>query len=176
MPSLRVGCDLCEIAAMEQLLADRDGGLEKLFDPEEHRYAMAHAHPAQHLAGIFAAKEALAKAVRSPGVLGTFHREVVVTHLEDGSPSLRCSEVLQGTLQRLGVRVLDCSISHDGAYAMATVLVEATQHDTPGTRRCDRCLLTLESLATRGICDVLVRVEHADGTSRYLCPVCVRGW
>lgn len=175
MPSLRVGCDLCEVAAMEQLLAASDGALERLFDPDERRYAMEHAAPARHLAGIFAAKEALAKAVRSPGVLGTFHREVVVAHLEDGSPSLRCSETLQGALKGLGVRVLDCSISHDGAYAMATVLVE-TAHDAPVARRCDRCLLTLESLAARGICDVLVPVEHADGTSRYLCPVCVRGW
>ena len=175
MPSLRIGCDLCDIASMESLLAAPDGGLERLFDPEEHRYALAHAKPAQHLAGIFAAKEALAKAVRSPGVLGKFHREVVVTHLPDGSPHLRCSKTLQGALNRLGVRVLDCSISHDGSYAMATVLVEAAS-DVQGARRCDRCLLTLESLTAQGIADVLMHVEHADGTTRYLCPVCVRGW
>ena len=175
MPSLRVGCDLCQVAAMEQMLAGPDGAVERLFDPEERRYAMAQTQPAQHLAGVFAAKEALAKSVRTPGVLGKYHREVVVTHLEDGSPILRLSDTLQATLLRLGLRVLDCSISHDGGYAMATVLVEVTD-GASAARCCDRCLLSLESLKAQGITDVFIRVEHADGTPRYLCPVCVRGW
>ena len=175
MASLRIGCDLCEIDAMRQMLASPDGSLERLFDPEEQRYAMAHTQPAQHLAGIFAAKEALAKAIRTPGALGKYHRDVVVARLEDGSPFLRLSDALQATLLRLGVHVLDCSISHDGGYAMALVLVEMT-NGAPSARCCEQCLLPLASLQAQGITDVLTRVEHADGTSRYLCPVCVRGW
>ena len=174
MPSLRVGCDLCQISTMEQMLTGRDGSLERLFDPEEQRYARAHAQPAQHLAGVFAAKEALAKAVRQPKLLGKYHREVVVAHLEDGSPVLRLSDALSVALSGLGLRVLDCSISHDGGYAMATVLVTLINGAEP--LQCRKCLRRLEALREQGITDALISVKGAAGTTEYLCPPCLRGW
>ncbi len=188
MSALRVGCDLCEIAEIERMLQGGPGEVERLFTAEEQAYAAAQANPAQHFAGIFAAKEALAKALRRPGILGRYHREVTVTHQEDGGPSLRVSEPLRGELARSGVRILDCSVSHDGAYAMATVLVqvdepsgrpESQQAAVSGSAEqlaCHRCLLTLGYLREQRVADVLIPVQRSDGTTAHVCPVCMRGW
>lgn len=195
MASLRLGCDLCQIETIDQMLQEDRGAVERLFTSEERSYAMAQAQPAQHLAGIFAAKEALVKAVRDASVLGKYHRDVTVVHGQDGAPVLSLSEALGQRLHQLGARIVDCSISHDGAYAMAAVLVEwgdrpgsghlqeatpqAAQVDLAGGTdrlRCHRCLLTLQYLRDQRIADVLVKAQAADGAVVYLCPVCLRGW
>ena len=195
MSSLRLGCDLCQIAAIEQMLKEDLGAAERLFNAEERSYAMTQAEPAQHLAGIFAAKEALGKAVREPGLLGKYHKEVTVDHREGGAPYLRLSEPLIRALAGAGIQIIDCSISHDGEYAMAAVLVEWVDHQRPEQKgepasqssrgsaeetadgvRCHRCLLTLDYLREQHITEVLIKAEGVGGTTLYLCPVCMKGW
>lgn len=170
MGSFRVGCDVCQIAPMEEMLRDGQGSLERLFSPEERQYALSQGRPAQHLAGVFAAKEALAKAVREPDLLGKYYQEVTVGHAEDGAPNLRFSERLAASFSEEGIRVADLSISHDGDYAVAAVLVER------GKLQCDQCLLTLSTLQEQGIADALIPIVTRDGQPRYRCPVCMRGW
>jgi holo-[acyl-carrier protein] synthase len=175
MRSLRLGCDLCQIDMIGQMLKENAPILERLFNGEELAYATARTRPEEHLAGVFAAKEALAKALRNPGLLGKYHKEVTVSHREDGAVYLRLSDVLAVTLARIGANIVDVSISHDGEYAMAVVLIEMT--DDKGTQgRCGKCLLTLDYLSGQKITDVLIRVEDRNGTLQYLCPVCLRGW
>lgn len=171
--ALKIGCDLCQVASLEQMLQEDPGSLERLFNDQERRYAMAQGRPAQHLAGIFAAKEALAKAIRKPELLGKYHQEVTVGHREDGTPVFFLSEKLRETFLSQGIRPCDLSISHDGDYAVAAVLVELSQTDR---LHCHRCLIPLKSLSEQGIADFLVLGSDPTGAPRYLCPVCVRGW
>lgn len=170
MAGFQVGCDVCQVASMEQILQEGPDALERLFNPEERQYALAQKRPAQHLAGVFAAKEALAKAIREPALLGKYYRGVTVRHRENGMPTLELSEELAESLSRGGLRVADLSISHDGDYAVAAVLVEK------GKLECDRCSRTLSALAEQGIADALIPVVTPDGQMRYRCPVCMRGW
>lgn len=172
--NLRLGCDLCQIATMERMLKDEPASMERLFASEERHYAMRQTHPAQHFAGVFAVKEAFAKAIRNPALLGKYHREVVVDHVDGGVPALRCSEALAGALAHQGLRVADCSITHDGDYAMAVVLVEMVR--PASVLRCARCVLTLDYLQDQGVTDALLRLEDTQGTPRYLCPPCFKGW
>lgn len=157
------------------MLEDDSAAVDRLFNSEELERAAERTQPAEHLAGVFAAKEALLKALRTPGVLGKYHKEVTVGHREDGAAYLRPSATLAATLARLGANILDVSISHDGDYALASVLVEITG-DGRSQRRCRSCLLTLDHLSERKITDVLIRVEDKDGVPQYVCPVCLRGW
>lgn len=172
---------------MRQLLTQGPETLERLFAPEERAYALARKEPEQHLAGIFAAKEALAKAVRSPELLGTYGRAVTVGHREDGVAYLRLSHDIDRILAERGIRVADLSISHDGEYAMAAVLVEVTEspaatapagedwaREEPAA--CRRCLLSLDYLSAQGVTDFLVPVRLPQGGTGYVCPVCLRGW
>lgn len=195
MSTFRLGCDLCQIGMIEHMLKEEPTSLERLFTFAERNYAVTRAEPAQHLAGMFAAKEALAKAIRNPGLLGKYHGEVIVRHLDDGAPYLQVSEMLAATFARQGIRVVDLSISHDGEYALAAVLVELTDGVETGTRddptlhaglatpkakaaplRCAQCLLTLDYLRDQGVTDAFIRLDDTAGAPRYLCPPCFRGW
>lgn len=167
---LQIGCDLCRIAQLESMLKEEPATLEKIFNPEEHREALAHKRPAQRLAGIFAAKEALAKAIRQPSLLGKYYREVTVSHQADGRPALQLSPRLTDLLSSQGIFWVDLSISHDGEYALAAVLVEKRK------LQCDLCLLPLTVLMERGIADRLLQVVSGEGKVSYRCPVCFRGW
>lgn len=167
---LRVGFDLCQIAAIEQMLKEEPACPDRIFNPEERQYAASQARPAQHLAGIFAAKEAFAKAVREAALLGKYYREVTVCHEADGVPLLRLSAPLAEALSGRGITVADVSISHDGDYAVAAVLVERRQ------LQCDRCGMSLSTLQEQRIADTLIQIVNKEGETRYRCPVCIRGW
>ena len=114
-----VGLDLCEIARMDRMLTD-ERFLNRYFTEDEIRYIQSKGKSAaQTLAGIFAAKEALAKAL---GTGITFNlKEVCVSHDEAGLPGYR----LSGSTAELcsGDRFL-LSISHDGGVAAAVCVRE----------------------------------------------------
>ena len=167
---LQVGCDVCRIEALESMLKEEPAALERLFNPEERQYALSQGRPAEHLAAVFAAKEALGKAIREPSLLGKYYREVTLFHREDGTPALRFSGQLTHLFSAQGIFVTDLSISHDGDYAMAAVLVERKK------LQCDQCLLSLSALEERGIADRLIPMVGKDGAVSYRCPVCFRGW
>jgi holo-[acyl-carrier protein] synthase len=167
---LQVGCDVCRIDALESMLKEEPAALERIFNPEEHQYALSQGRPAEHLAGVFAAKEALGKAIREPSLLGKYYREVTVSHHPDGTPTLRFSGRLTEAFSSQGIFVADLSISHDGDYAMAAVLIERKK------LQCDRCLISLAALEQRGVTDRLIQMVGKDGVVSYRCPVCFRGW
>ena len=114
-----VGLDLCEISRMEKLLAD-SRFLNRFFTGEETEYIRSKGkNAAQTMAGIFAAKEALAKAL---GTGITFElRDVSVGHDENGQPFYR----LTGQAAALGEGSrFFLSVSHEGGTAAAVCVRE----------------------------------------------------
>ena len=112
-----LGLDLCEIARMEKLLKD-DRFLSRYFTQEEKAYVLSRgAGAARSLAGLFAAREALGKALG--GGIDFDLKEAEVCHTESGAPFFRLSGKLR---ERLGEDRLLLSISHDGGVAAAVCL------------------------------------------------------
>lgn len=112
--TIGVGLDLCEIGRMEKLVA-QDSFLARFFTEEERTYIRSRGKgAAASMAGIFAAKEAFAKAL---GTGITFDlKEAEVTHGETGTPEYR----LSGRAAELGKGSrFFLSISHDGGMAGA---------------------------------------------------------
>ena len=115
-----LGLDLCEIARMEKLLGD-DRFLRRYFTPEEVEYVLSRgAGAARSLAGLFAAREALGKAMG--GGIDFDLKEAEVCHTESGAPFFRLSGSLE---KRIGKDRILLSISHDGGIAAAVVLLES---------------------------------------------------
>ena len=115
-----IGLDLCEIARMEKLLKD-DRFLRRFFTPDEIEYVQARgAGAAGTLAGLFAAREALGKAMGSG--IDFDLKEAEVCHSVSGAPFFRLSGKLK---ERVGEDRLFLSISHDGGIAAAVVLRES---------------------------------------------------
>ena len=115
-----LGFDLCDVARMEKFLNDGHF-LRRFFTEEEAEYVRSRgAHAAESLAGIFAAKEAFAKAMGT-GIAFDL-REVGISHGETGEPVY----VLTGRAAEMaGNDRLLLSISHDGGMAGAVCLREA---------------------------------------------------
>ena len=117
-----LGLDLCEISRMEEKLAD-ERFLNRFFTADEVSYIRSKGKcAAQTLAGIFAAKEAFAKAL---GTGITFDlKEISVRHDEAGKPGY----TLSGRAEQLGKgdRFL-LSVSHDGGVAAAVCVREGKE-------------------------------------------------
>ena len=112
-----IGTDLCVIERFEVMLRRRPGIAERILTPEER------ALPVQSQAARFAAKEALAKALGSPGGMSWLDAEVVRS--EAGEPSFVVTGTIAERLAELGVTRIHLSVSHDGGFATATVVCEA---------------------------------------------------
>jgi len=105
-----VGIDLLEIARLERALQRRPRLAQRLFTPGELAYAHGRARPIQHLAARFAAKEAVAKALRLDA---WSWQDVEVL----AGPEL----VLHGALARHAGTV-EVSLTHERGYAGAVAV------------------------------------------------------
>ena len=104
---MNLGLDLLDIARMERRLTS-EGFMRRCFTAEERAYiARKGAGAAQTAAGIFCAKEALAKATGTPLLRVLRHSEVL--HTASGQPYFNLPGV-------------SLSISHTAATAAAVVL------------------------------------------------------
>lgn len=113
---MRVGTDVIEIERIRRAVA-RFGShfLDRLFTPAEQRYALAHSDPAPRLAGRFAAKEAVFKALRPS--FPVLWKEIEIVAGQAGGPEVVLSERLRSR------ETVALSISHCREYAVATAIV-----------------------------------------------------
>ncbi|MCH7882989.1 holo-ACP synthase [Patescibacteria group bacterium] len=107
---VKVGCDIVNIKRFEKSV---ENGGEKFLDRIFSSYELDRSSKAETLAGIFAAKEAVIKAL---GINAGKWHEIEVRHQKNGKPTLN--------LKRFAKEkdyIHDLSIAHDGGYAMALV-------------------------------------------------------
>ncbi len=105
-----VGIDLCEIARMQRLL-DEGRSLRRMFTEEEEAYIRAKgASAAQTMAGMFAAKEAVLKALGTGLTIPM--TDIVIGHTDRGQPVAR----LVGKAAEMGGSML-VSITHEAGMA-----------------------------------------------------------
>jgi holo-[acyl-carrier protein] synthase len=79
----------------------------------------------QHLGGLFAAKEAVLKALGTGWAQGVGLLQVEVTRQPGGSPGVRLHGEAQLRAERLGVAAVHLSITHEHSYAAAVAVLEA---------------------------------------------------
>ena len=107
-----IGIDLCEIARMQTLL-DEGRSLRRMFTEEEQAYiAGKGASAAQTMAGMFAAKEAVLKALGTGMTIPM--TDIVISHTELGQPIV----TLTGKAAAFGGTLL-VSITHEAGMAAA---------------------------------------------------------
>ena len=116
---LGLGTDVCEIARVERAL-ENPRFLTRWFTAEERTY-LAGRRP-ESAAGLFAAKEAAAKALGT-GFVGFGPASLEIRHDEKGKPVCVALAGAAARLAALGGREILVSISHDGGLAIAVALV-----------------------------------------------------
>ena len=116
---LGIGLDLCEISRMENKLAD-GRFLARFFTDGEAAYIRSRgAAAAQTMAGLFAAREALGKALG--GGIDFDLKESEIVHDPQGRPSYRLAGKLA---ERASGERFFLSITHDGGVAAAVCIRE----------------------------------------------------
>ena len=101
-----IGIDMVSVARFRKIKKTDYKHWSRVFRQEEWAHAFRDEHSSEHLAGIFAAKEAAMKAFGTTGAGHFFDFEVSRT--ASGAPILNRKALV--------------SISHDGRYAIAVVL------------------------------------------------------
>lgn len=115
-----LGLDVVEVARVAQALA-RHGErfLSRCFLPGE----LARPEDPEHVAGLFAAKEAAFKALGTGWGEGIGWHHVVVARNGAGKPSLTFRGPAQERMQTLGAQRVLVSISHTDQWAAAVVIL-----------------------------------------------------
>ncbi len=111
-----IGIDVVDLARFERAVSRTPALRERLFAPSEREL------PLRSLAGRFAAKEALMKALGDSTGVGWHDMEVVSD--EHGNPGFVVHGAVAGILERRGITSLHLSMSHDAGVAIASVVVE----------------------------------------------------
>ncbi len=119
---LGIGIDLCEIDRAEKAL-EQGGFLRRFFTEEEAIYIEGRGRgAAQSLAGHFAAKEALLKAMGT-GIAMPL-TDIAVTHNERGAPGFSLTGKASEMLHQMGAARVHLSITHTDRTAAAVAIIE----------------------------------------------------
>lgn len=120
-----LGIDQIEIGRVAQTLeryGERFG--RRVYTEQEWRYCLSRPHPAQSLAGRFAAKEAVMKALGLGWPGGIAYRDIEITREFTGKPGIRLSHRAARRASQLGVTHSTVSMTHDRTHSSATVILE----------------------------------------------------
>ncbi len=117
---IATGVDLIEISRIEEVIA-RHGNhyLDRIFTPAELEQC---GKRAESLAGRFAAKEAVAKALGS-GIGDVTWKEIEILGDENNAPLLSLHGVAKQKANELGLTQWSVSISHSQSHSVAFVVM-----------------------------------------------------
>ena len=120
-----IGVDIVDISRIQGLL-DRYGErfLRRVYTEAETAYAMGGANSAERLAGRFAVKEAMMKAIGTGKSQGILWRDVETVRGRFGKPEVRLHGQARKWAKELGGGAAHASITHDGGKAVAFVILE----------------------------------------------------
>ncbi len=120
---LGMGIDVCSIARIEGILERWGERFWERILREDERVALAHrADRATALAGRFAVKEAVAKAME--GGIGVGWHDLEVRGVPKRPPTLVLHGPAKALAERVGVNHVHVSITHDAGVAAAVVILE----------------------------------------------------
>lgn len=124
MPELLgVGVDLCGVARIERAI-EKAHFYERVFTPAERAYLNQKGKGrAQSAAAMFAAKEAVAKALGTGFSGGVMPWNISVVHDEKGAPGAELSGAAKERLEQMGGAGVRISLSHEGDSAIAFAVI-----------------------------------------------------
>ena len=125
MPVRGTGVDICKVERIAGSLERFGERMEKrLFTAGEMAYCRSFKDPMPHLAARFAAKEAASKALGTGMAGGVGWTQIEVVQPGGRVPTLRFMGRALERLTALGATTSHLSLSHDGGFAVACVVLE----------------------------------------------------
>ncbi len=126
MKIVGIGLDLVKIERV-RALAERwqERFLRRVFTESERRYCLKRASPYASLAGRFAVKEAVLKALGTGWIGGIRWVDIQVLNDRTGRPTATVEGRVRTLLHEAGVTGIHISLSHDTDYAIAEAILTA---------------------------------------------------
>ena len=120
-----LGVDLCEVARIERAAQKSDAFLERYYTEEERAYIKRRKGMGmQSAAAMYAAKEALLKALGVGLSGGVALREIAVCHDEGGAPRYALTGQAARRLSELGATRAHLTLTHEAGFACAVAIIE----------------------------------------------------
>lgn len=128
---LGVGIDLVYLPEFRRLCGEADDPFRThTFTEAERAFAAGKPDPEESLAGMFAVKEAVTKALAplmaTTGAEGFDMRRIETLHRADGSPYVSCCPPLSTFMEAAGVESILVSITNEQDYAQAIALPQGS--------------------------------------------------
>lgn len=118
-----IGVDIVEIKRIKEAVDRNDNFIEKLFSKEEIEYFQSRNMRPEYIAGRFAAKEAVSKALGT-GFRGFGMKDIVIDRTTLGKPIVVLRGKAKLLAQKCGNYSFHLSISHSQDNAIAYVIME----------------------------------------------------
>lgn len=113
------GVDIVDVRRIEKILEKRkDSFIKKIFTEKEKEYLENKKYRANTIAGLFASKEAISKAIGT-GIGKISWKDMEIQHRKNGQPFIKLSNKILNTHNIVDLTV---SISHEKNYAIAFVV------------------------------------------------------
>ena len=124
MPILGHGIDIVETSRIKRLVEEHGQRfLDRCFTPEEQRYcALNEKRYFEHLAGRFAAKEAVLKVLGTGWRGGIAWTDVEVVREASGQPKIKLTGECDRIAKEIGISRWHVSISHIETHATASAI------------------------------------------------------
>lgn len=121
-----IGTDLCAVSRMERAIA-KEHFYARVFLEGERAYLDGKEKArAQSAAAMFAAKEAVAKALGTGFARGVEPWVIEVTHGDNGAPGVVLHGEARARLEEIGGGRVLLSLTHEGDMAMAFAVIEGS--------------------------------------------------
>ena len=119
------GLDIIEISRIKSSLEKYSPRFEnKLFTNKEIDYCQSQADPGKHFAARFAVKEAVSKSLGTGITREVGFKDIEVVNQVSGKPIVRMTGPGKQLFEKLNLKSIHISISHDRNYAIAQAIAE----------------------------------------------------
>ncbi len=116
-----IGIDIVEVKRIEKAMKYQ-GFLTKLFTENEREYLRGRGFSVQTVAGMYAAKEAVAKALGTGIAEGIGTQDIEIMHDSLGKPYAVLYRKAQQKMEEKQLSGMELSISHEKSYAVSVCM------------------------------------------------------
>jgi len=153
-----IGTDIVKVSRMEGLL--KNGVPAKVFTEYEKEYINSKSDKLQTAAGLYAAKEAVLKAMGKGITLPL--NDVCIKHRSTGEPFIELSGDTYEFSKKIGIESISISISHDGEYAISTAYACVNKYFEYYKKALDKFLSSPDNAIRPEIISKLITKRNSD--------------
>ena len=117
-----IGIDLIEVSRIKHAVTNRESFLKRIYDSAEIKLSDRGILRFEELAGRFAVKEAVLKALKTGWRKGVKFNEIIVLNEPSGAPYVRLTGTVKKIADALGVSKILVSISHTKELAVGMAI------------------------------------------------------